>query len=94
MLGLAALVLGVAATQAVADDGGSSTRLRAKLTGPAIDGKTPYGSAEFRMDSPSRTRFETEVENVNLAAGTLLDVVITHSGVPSTVGQNQTQLFW
>jgi hypothetical protein len=88
MLGLAALVLSAAATQVVMADGGSSgTRLRTKLAGAAIDGKTPYGSAEFRLDSPSRTRLEVEVENVNLPAATLLDVVITHSGVDTTAGQ-------
>lgn len=88
MLGIAALVLSTAATQMVMADGGSSgSRLRTKLAGAAIDGKTPYGSAEFRMDSPSRTRLEVEVENVNLPAATLLQVTITHAGVAAPVGQ-------
>ena len=86
MLGLATLALGIAASPFVlADGGGSSTRLKTRLSGAAIDGKTPSGSAEFRMDTPSRTRLEVEVENVNLAAGTLLDVIITHNAAIAEV---------
>ena len=55
MLGLATLALGIAASPFVlADGGGSSTRLKTRLSGAAIDGKTPSGSAEFRMDKIGR----------------------------------------
>ena len=54
--------------------------------GAAISGKTPYGSAEFRVDSPSRSRLNVEVENVNLAPGTVLNVNLSHLGVPAVIG--------
>lgn len=86
VLGLAAFAMSVATTQFVMA-GGSSTRLRTSLSGGAIDGITPKGSADFRVDSPSRTRLEVEVEHLNLPAGTMLDVAIVHSNVATPVGQ-------
>ena len=72
---------------AKADHGGNNnnqTRLRTKLAGGAIQGKTPEGNAEFRMDAKNRTEFNVEVENVNLPAGTVLDVTVGAS--PTVVG--------
>jgi hypothetical protein len=87
---LAALAL--SATCAAAHDGGKNgsqtaeTRLRAKLTGPAIQSKTPEGSADFRIDDQARTRLSVEVENVNLPAGTVLTVTIVHGLVSTPAG--------
>jgi hypothetical protein len=59
-----ATALLVFGTLAIADQGnGNQTRLKTKLSGAAIQGKTPEGSAEFRSDSNSRTRLNVEVEN-------------------------------
>ncbi|HLK68234.1 MAG TPA: hypothetical protein VKU19_32595 [Bryobacteraceae bacterium] len=90
---LAAVAL--TATFAVADDGGKNgvnnnnngeVRLRAKLSGPAIQNKTPEGSADFRMDDKGRARLNVEVENVNLPAANVLTVAIVHAGASTTAG--------
>ena len=64
------------------NDNNGQTRLKTKLAGGAIQGKTPEGSAEFRLDAKNRSEFKVEVENVNLPAGTVLDVTV---GASSTV---------
>ena len=56
-------------------DGAQQTRLRARLTGPAIQNVTPEGNADFRSET-GRTRLQVEVEHVNLPAGTVLTVTI------------------
>ena len=84
VLGAAILAIGLVST-AVAD-GGSSTRLRARLTGQAISGVTPEGNADFRNDS-GRMRLQVEVEHVNLPAGTVLTVMVQDgASAPMTVG--------
>ena len=56
---------------------GGEVRLRTTLAGGAIAGMTPSGHAEFRAIAPeNRSRLNVEVEDVNLAAGTVLDVFI------------------
>ncbi len=82
-LGLLAVVALAGAGQLVAKD--SETRLKARLSGAAIAGKTPEGSADFRSQT-SRTRLNVEVENVNLADATVLDVTLTHAGVATAIG--------
>jgi len=52
-----------AATVVRADHGDNNnnnaeTRLKTKLAGGAIAGKTPEGNAEFRIDQKSRTEFK------------------------------------
>ena len=68
-------------------DQAQETRLRAKLTGQAIQGVTPEGSGDFRSET-SRTRLQVEVEHVNLPAGTVL-VVFLQGGAnaPTQIGQ-------
>lgn len=73
----------VDAGQLVAKDSGA--RLKAKLAGAAIAGKTPEGSAEFRSQTKGSS-LEVEVEHVNLADGTVLSVSITHLGVVTALG--------
>src|SRR5579885_489341 len=51
-------------------------RIEARLAGAAIDGLTPKGHAKFRARNDGRTELEVEVEQVNLAAGTVLGVMI------------------
>jgi len=90
--GLALAVLALAGAAFVKADHGNDnnanqTRLKTRLAGAAIQGKTPEGSAEFRSDAKGRTRFTVEVENVNLPGGTLLDVAIQHNGASKTLGQ-------
>src|SRR5690349_21546858 len=85
---LAAAILALAVTHNVrADHGGNNqtqeTRLRARLTGQAIQGVTPEGSGDFRSET-SRTRLQVEVEHVNLPAGTVLTVSL-QSGVNAPV---------
>jgi hypothetical protein len=77
---------------ATADDGkgkdgsnAAEVRVRAKLAGPAILGRTPEGSADFRSQN-AQTRLSVEVENVNMAAGTKLTVAVVHGVVSTTVG--------
>ncbi len=87
LLTIAVLAAGTASITRADHDGGTKnaeTRLRTRLAGAAIQGKTPEGHADFRMDDKGRTRLNVEVENVNLAAGTVLDVSIQH-GMTSTV---------
>ena len=62
------------------------TRLRTRLAGAAIQGKTPEGSADFRLDAKGRSRLNVEVEHVNLAGGTILDVSIQHGTTSTVVG--------
>ena len=80
----------------MADDGGKNgnnnnnngnvqVRLRTSLAGAAISGKKPEGNADFRMQD-GRTRLNVEVENVNLPSGSMLTVMVTHSGVATAVG--------
>jgi hypothetical protein len=95
---LAAAVLLFGSVNTVcADDGGKShgsnggpgngnntqTRLRTNLAGAAIAGKKPEGNADFRNDG-TRTRLNVEVENVNLAAGTVLTVHVMLPGAAAT----------
>jgi hypothetical protein len=95
MLVLSAMSFAVPAASAKdgKDDNGNngknavSSRSRTPLAGPAIAGQTPNGHAEFRVDSEhGRTRLNVEVEDVNLAAGTMLDVVVNHAGASTKVG--------
>lgn len=89
---LAAALLALTATHTLrADHGGKDntqeTRLRARLTGQAIQGVTPEGSGDFRSES-SRTRLQVEVERVNLPAGTVLDVFLqSGANAPVKIGQ-------
>ena len=89
---LAALIMVLGSAEIVRADHGdqnnnNEVRLKTRLAGAAIQGKTPEGSAEFRSDQRGRTKFMVEVENINLPAGTVLDVAVQHNGASQTVGQ-------
>ena len=64
----------------------AQVRLRTTLAGAAIQGIKPEGNADFRNDGQGRTRLNVEVENVNLAAGTILNVAVVHAGVSTMIG--------
>jgi hypothetical protein len=80
LLTIAVLAAGTASV-AKADHGNGNnnnaeTRLRTRLAGAAIQGQTPEGNADFRIDAKNRTRLNVEVEHVNLPAGTVLTVTV------------------
>jgi hypothetical protein len=90
MLVLSAMSLAVPAASAKdGNDGhdGGRSRSRTTLAGPAIAGQTPNGHADTRVDSSrGRSRVNVEVEDVNLAAGTVLPVVVIHGDARTMVG--------
>gem|GEM_PF-1379270 len=47
----------------------------AKLSGAPVNGVTPKGEAEFEIEGTNR-EFKVRIENVNLPAGTVLDVLV------------------
>jgi len=63
----------------------TQVRLRTRLAGAAIAGRHPEGNADFRNDGV-RMRLNVEVENVNLANGTVLTVAIVHNGTSTAAG--------
>ena len=90
-MALAAAVLLLGTLAAKADQGGAGNtnaeiRLRTRLTGATIQGRTPEGNADFRSDSRGRTRLNVEVENVNLPSGTVLTVSIQHGATVLRAG--------
>jgi hypothetical protein len=53
----------------------AGVKLKTKLTGPAIGGQVPHGVAKFKEKGANR-KFSTEVQDVNLPAGTVLHVFV------------------
>ena len=87
MLVLSALTIAAPAKDGKDDNDSTPTRSRTTLSGPAISRETPNGHAEIRTQSErGRSRFNVEVEDVNLDAGTMLDVMVDHAGTRSKVG--------
>jgi len=74
-----ATLAALAAAPALAD--GSETIVTATLTGAAIGGQTPHGTAEFRQRDNGDRKLEVEVEDVNLPAGTLLNVSVGNQNI-------------
>ena len=72
-------IAGLSSAPARADRGGhngpAQTRVRINLTGAAIHSITPKGHAEFRTAGTQR-QLNVEVENVNLADGSVLTVKV------------------
>lgn len=71
-------IYALAATTAIWAAGVDDVRLRTRLTGGAVGGMTPSGQAEFRArpSNGADRSFSVEVEDVNLPAGTVLEVQI------------------
>ena len=70
----------------------SSAKIRTVLSGSAIDGVTPVGKVEFRLDDKGRRKLEVDVESVNLPVGTKLTVVIMQGTTSLTLTPNQFAL--
>lgn len=86
-LSLLALLVAVGVGQAFAGSS-SQTDLRTELTGDKIDGEEPRGEARFVEqidDDEVRREFETDVQDVNLDAGTELDVAVNGETVGTIV---------
>jgi len=86
------LLTGVMGT-VLADDNNNNNevRLKTRLSGAAIGGKVPEGSAEFRSEAAkNRSRIQVEVENVNLPAGTILTVAINGVTLTKTITLSAT----
>src|ERR1041385_4225564 len=91
--GLAAALLALTIAHTARADHGSSNndqnqevRLRARLSGAAIQGVTPGGGGDFRSET-GRTRLQVEVDHVNLPAGTVLTVSLqSGANAPVQIG--------
>jgi hypothetical protein len=82
LFALAWVVLPFALSKTVVQaDDLSDTRIRASLSGPAINGVTPSGFAEHRTDDDNRRRLEVQASSVNLPQGTVLNVVLNNAVV-------------
>ena len=73
-LALVATLAALAAAPAFAND--DETIIEAGLIGAAIGGRTPHGKAVFRQRPGNDRKLEVEVEDVNLPAGTVLNVLV------------------
>ena len=59
-------------------------RIGANLTGAPINGVTPTGFAEYRVDDQNRRRLDVDGFSINLPAGTVLDVSINNAVIGQT----------
>src|SRR5690242_10567131 len=66
----------------------TSSEIEAELSGAPINGIVPKGEAEFEIEDSVNREFRVRVENVNLPAGTVLDVFIdgTKAGTITLIG--------
>jgi hypothetical protein len=71
---LLATLAALAAAPAFAGD--DEIIINAGLSGAAIGGQTPTGKAEFRQRPGNDLKLQVEVQDVNLAAGTVLNVSV------------------
>jgi hypothetical protein len=76
---LLATLAALAAAPAFA--GGAETIITAALSGAGIGGRTPHGSATFRQRDDGTRKLEVEVEDVNLPAGTVLNVSVNNRNI-------------
>lgn len=85
---LTTLLLTLGAAGWLYADGGNNNeiRLRTRLAGAVTQGRTPEGNADFRSDNRGRMRLNVEVENLNLPAGTTLQVSIQHGATLTAAG--------
>ena len=59
----------------------SDTRIQATLSGAPINGVTPAGFSEWRLDDSGRRRLEVQASSLNLPAGTVLSVVVNNAEI-------------
>lgn len=69
----------------------TSSEIEAELSGAPVNGIVPKGEAEFEVEDSANREFRVRVENVNLPAGTVLDVFVdgTKVGTITLVGNLQ-----
>ena len=67
----------------------SDTRIQASLSGGAINGVTPAGFSEWRLDDSGRRRLDVQASSVNLPQGTVLTIVVNNA----VVGQMSVNAF-
>ena|GEM_PF-3318851 len=60
---------------------GAATVLRIPLAGSAVNGVIPKGHAEFTQSATGNRELEVEVEDLNLPAGTVLNVLVDNVSV-------------
>ena len=82
---LATLAVLAAAPALAGDD---EIIINAGLSGPAINGQTPVGKAEFRQRPGNDLRLEVEVQDVNLPAGTVLNVFVGGQQISGVITLN------
>ena len=73
---LALTLVTLAALAAAPAFAGDEVIINAGLSGAAVNGQTPTGKAVFRERPGNDRRLEVEVQDVNLAAGTVLNVLV------------------
>lgn len=78
---LFAVLAALAAAPAFAGD--DETIITAGLSGAVIGGQTPHGKATFRSRPGNDRKLEVEVEDVNLPAGTVLNVTVGGQNIGS-----------
>ena len=71
---LLATLAALSAAPAYAND--DETIIEAGLVGPVLGGSTPHGKAVFRQRPGNDLKLEVEVQDVNLPAGTVLNVFV------------------
>jgi hypothetical protein len=54
----------------------ATVRLESRLAGGAINGLTPKGHAKFRVRNDGRSKLDVHIEKVNVAPGTVLNVLV------------------
>ena len=74
-LAISMMAISIVATHA---SGGSdtTTQIEAHLAGATLNGLIPNGQAEYKVFVDGNRKFETEVRNVNLPNGTVLNVLV------------------
>ncbi|MGB8508075.1 MAG: DUF4214 domain-containing protein, partial [Pyrinomonadaceae bacterium] len=60
---------------------GGPVKIEANLAGATLNGLNPRGEAEFERRTDGRVKFEVNVQNVNLPAGTILNVLVDNARV-------------
>lgn len=75
VLALSIMAISIVATHA-SGGGDTITNIEASLAGASLNGQIPRGQAEYKVFVSGHRKFETEVFNVNLPSGTVLNVLV------------------
>ncbi|HEX8335858.1 MAG TPA: hypothetical protein VF621_03970, partial [Pyrinomonadaceae bacterium] len=83
---LLATLAALAAAPAFASD--DEVFINAVLSGAPVNGQTPVGKAEFRQRPGNDLKLEVEVQDVNLPAGTVLNVFVNGQQIGGVITLN------